>query len=163
MQIKIRWIQRDPSRLDFGHIQNIVDQFKQVFAAATDDLQVLPVLDGKGCAALHQLDKAQNSVEGRAQFVTHIGQKLPFGSTGRFGLAARVDKLRHVDKRFNPAGDLPALVMDKVCILDDRQTSTLLIGDFTFSPVDRRCALQDQTARNDACMDLHLARYRAVL
>ncbi len=82
VQIKVLGLQRGAASLDLGHFQHVVDQAQQVLAAAANDFQVFALLCAQAPVTGHQLRKAQDGVEGRAQFVAHVRQKGALGAIG---------------------------------------------------------------------------------
>ncbi len=85
MQVKAVFIERRPASLDLGHFQHIVDQRQQMFTTAGDHPQTFLLLRSERWIAVHQLAKAQDGIEGRAQFVAHIGQEDALGPVGGLG------------------------------------------------------------------------------
>jgi len=49
-----RVFQSDPAGLDFGHVQHLIDEIKQVLAAAVDDIQVFAMIFGEAWISAHQ-------------------------------------------------------------------------------------------------------------
>ena len=78
-------IEIDPAALNFGKIQNIVDQAEQVGPAAMDDLGASELVFGE--ITLPVLDKSlgqqQKTVQRAAQLVGHVGKKLRFVIAGQ--------------------------------------------------------------------------------
>jgi len=70
---------------DLRHVEHVVDQPQQVFAAALDDVQVPAARFGQLRVAAHQARETQNCVERRAQLMTHVGQEGALGAVGHLG------------------------------------------------------------------------------
>lgn len=63
------------SRLHRRNVQNIVEKRQQVICRMAGRVNVFP-LAGIQASSLQQSEHAQNAVEGRAQLMTHVCQKL---------------------------------------------------------------------------------------
>ncbi len=73
--------------LNGRQVQNVVDQVEQIPAALEDLFQAgLLARRGRRSARFHELGKAQNGIQGRAQFVAHARQKLGLGQIRALGL-----------------------------------------------------------------------------
>ena len=72
------------ARLDLGQVQDAVDVFQQNPAAAPDVPEAVVLLLGV-LLPQAQLGHAQNGVEGGADIVAHVGQKLALGLAGGLG------------------------------------------------------------------------------
>src|SRR5579862_1167582 len=72
------------ARFDFRQIQNVIDQGKQVLPAGKNIADVFALGIGHPAhqAVLECLGKADDGVQGRAQFVRHGGQELRFHAAG---------------------------------------------------------------------------------
>ena len=81
---KIDELQVHPSGFDFGKVQEIVDQLKQVSGGLPGDSQAIDLFVGEFCGQ-GQVDHAHDAVEGRADFMTHVGQEEALGPVGRKG------------------------------------------------------------------------------
>ena len=77
----------DPPGLDFGKIQNIVNERQQPLRADKDLFQIFVLLRRQNVfAAPHdQASEPDNRVHWRPEFMTHFGQELRFGSGRSFG------------------------------------------------------------------------------
>src|SRR5262249_25079821 len=66
--------------LDLRQIEHVIDESEQVLAVGLKSSEYAEHLFGRltVSAVCHQFGVAQNGVERRAQFVTHIGEKLRF-------------------------------------------------------------------------------------
>ncbi len=73
-----RLLKVEPPGFNFGNIQHLVDQRQQVFTTGADNAQTALLSAAQIRIALEQLRKAQNAVEGRPEFVAHVGQKFAF-------------------------------------------------------------------------------------
>jgi hypothetical protein len=74
------------ARVDFGEVEDVVDQGQEVLAAVVNDLQPLHPLGLAGVGlATQQVGKTDDAVERSADFVAHIGQKRSAGLAGPFG------------------------------------------------------------------------------
>ena len=75
------------ARLDFGEVENIVDDRQQMAGIALDRDHRFLLL-----RLLHQFAEqigiAEDRVHGGADFVAHVGQEGAFGAGGRFGRLA---------------------------------------------------------------------------
>ena len=82
------------SGLDARHVEDVVDDREEIFAAAADVGAIFLVLVGAERAedaALHHFGKADDGVERRAQFVAHIGEEFGLGAVGALGLRLLVE------------------------------------------------------------------------
>ncbi len=70
--------------LNFGQIQDVVDQAEQILATAQDIVEILGLFGIQCTEHLFQeyLGKANDRVERRAEFVGHIGQELRLVAVG---------------------------------------------------------------------------------
>ena len=73
---------------DLGEVKHVVNETQQVLAYTDDFVQV--VADGWVARVLgifeQQLAETDDGVQGRAQFVAHVGQEKAFGAVGPIGL-----------------------------------------------------------------------------
>ncbi len=83
-QRKFDFLQFQLARLDLGKIQHVVDDSEQAVPGLLDDLGE-PLLLGAQLGSQQQIGHPQHAVHGRADFMTHVGQKLRFGLTDRLG------------------------------------------------------------------------------
>ena len=72
------------ARLDFRHVENVVDEQQQRVGAGADGLQILPVLR-LAQIVLQQFAETQNGVHRRADFVAHVGEEDGFFLVAVFG------------------------------------------------------------------------------
>src|SRR4051812_27354872 len=79
-----RQLQFDPSGLDLGDIQNVVNQGEKAFSATVDDVQVFALLLGN-IAVAQQTREAENGIQRRAQFVAHVAQEGALGAISGIG------------------------------------------------------------------------------
>ncbi len=85
------------SALDFGDIQNIVNQTEQVVSRGHNFLGILPHLDGILRLVGQEGGKAQHRVHGRADVVGHVGEKHGLGLAGNLGGPQGLGQLLAVD------------------------------------------------------------------
>ena len=64
--------------LDFGQLQNVVNQGEQVISGCVDDLDVALLLLRQGMILGHDLRETDHRIEWGAQFMAHIGQEGGF-------------------------------------------------------------------------------------
>ena len=72
-----------PARLDFGKVQDVVDDAQQRVGGALDDFGEFPLLALQG-GFQQQARHADDAVHGGADFVAHGGQEFAFGLVGGF-------------------------------------------------------------------------------
>ena len=89
VQSKRHALQRHLAGLDFGEIQNVIEQTQQRLGRPLGFAGVV-LLACRQLGVLQQAEQAQNGVHGGADFVAHVGQKLPLALAGLFGLFAGV-------------------------------------------------------------------------
>ena len=99
------------ARLNFRNVQNVVDQFEQVFSRIVDAAQILrPILPPLSLDIRQQhLAETNNRSQGSAQFVAHEGEEIALGLIGPLGgdsglLQLRIaflDLRQHVVERIN--------------------------------------------------------------
>ena len=83
------------ARLDSREVQDVVDQLQEVARAHQDVAQVLLLLGRHrpGPPVVHQLRKADDRVQGRAQLVRHVCQELALQATGFLDAPRLLDDL----------------------------------------------------------------------
>ena len=81
------------ARLDFRHVENVVDEQQQGIGAGADELQVLPVF-GFVQFALQHFAETEDGIHGRADFVAHVGEENGFFLVAVFGLRAWLPPIR---------------------------------------------------------------------
>ncbi|MNZ48447.1 hypothetical protein D3C78_661940 [compost metagenome] len=86
IEVELHIVQFDLSRLEFGNVENFVDQCEQFVAGAVDGLHVVTLFD-RQWRAQQQFGHAQHAVHGRADFMADLGQELGLGID--FGIAGR--------------------------------------------------------------------------
>ena len=84
----------EPAGLDFGEIQNIVNELEQAFSADKDGTQEGSLLFGQVLFG-QQFAESDNGVHGCSYFMTHIRKKFTLGFIGFIGL------LGHEVRSFN--------------------------------------------------------------
>jgi hypothetical protein len=57
-----------------------------VLPAGIDRVEVLSLLLGRSNATAEHIGEAENTIEGRANFVAHFGQEFAFGLAGSLSL-----------------------------------------------------------------------------
>ena len=88
VEAEILEVEADAAGLDLGHVEHVVDDVEQVFAARVDVLAVFLVFVGAERAEhaqLHDLREADDGVERRAQLVAHIGEEFRLRLVGFLG------------------------------------------------------------------------------
>ena len=81
-QVERGGVQGRASRLDLGHLQDVVDQGQEVLAAAVDGPEVLALSGGEVPVAEHQLREPEDGVHRGADLVRHVGQEDALGAVG---------------------------------------------------------------------------------
>jgi hypothetical protein len=81
-------IEPQTARFDLRHIEDVVDDVEQI-AAAVHDIAAIFVIFLRAQLAehsrFHDLGKADDGVQRRAQFVAHIGEEFGLGAVGVLG------------------------------------------------------------------------------
>ena len=85
--------------LDARKIKQVVDQSEQVPGRGAYRIVVFPLL-GVQFTARQQIGEPEYAVEGRADLVAHIGQKLALGTVGIFGFGLEPGHLSGVRAEF---------------------------------------------------------------
>ena len=75
LQAEVRFLKVQPSRLNLGNLQHIIDQVQQMFAAFDDGLQILPVPLRQAGLSQHHFGETENRVHRSSDFMRHIGHK----------------------------------------------------------------------------------------
>ena len=78
----------------FGHVEDVVDETKQEFAARADVAAVIVYLSQPSAPKMPlsmTSAEAEDGVERRAQLVAHLGEELGFGAVGALGLRLLVE------------------------------------------------------------------------
>ncbi len=93
-QVDVLYRQRQVSGFDPRHIQNFINQLQQVLAGLQNFVNTLLLV---GCQrflliGIDQLAESQNSVQGCAQFMAHLRQKLRLGIVGLHRVLLRLDQ-----------------------------------------------------------------------
>ena len=79
VKVDILQVELEPSGLDLRHVEHVVDDVEQVFAAAVNVAAVLDILVGAERAEhsrFHDLGETDDGIQRRAQLVAHVGEKL---------------------------------------------------------------------------------------
>jgi hypothetical protein len=80
--------QIDLPGIEFGDVENIVDELEQMGTAARDIggvFEIARVADGTGNLPADELGEANDGIERRAELVADIGEELRFGAARRLG------------------------------------------------------------------------------
>lgn len=91
-------IEFDVSSLDPGEIQDVINDLQQRFGATPNGFEIVPLLRIQGCLE-REVGVAHDSVDGRTNFMAHVGQEIALGKVGLLG--------RSLQGRF-----LPQLLVD---------------------------------------------------
>ena len=81
---KLDGLQLQPAGLDFGKVENVVDELQQRVGRVFDRLHVAP-LDRVERRTQCQVGHANDGIHRRADFMAHVGQEFALGTTGGFG------------------------------------------------------------------------------
>ena len=93
-EVELLALQHELLGLDLGEVEDIVDHAEQGFARIADGRQELALL-GRELALEDQFGHADHGVQGRANFMAHVGQEGALGPIGGFGrLFRRPQRLR---------------------------------------------------------------------
>ena len=87
-QVERQVVEHQLARLDLREVENLVDDVLQALGRFADGVQVFDLARGH-FGALQQVAEAEDTVERRAQLMTHVGEKLGFDSAGLLGSLAR--------------------------------------------------------------------------
>ena len=88
IEIEVLEVQPNAAGLDFRHVENVVDDVEQILSAAVDIAAIFVIFVGperSEHARLHDLGKADDGVERRAQLVAHVGEEFRFRLVGFLG------------------------------------------------------------------------------
>ena len=91
-EVEVAFVQLHFFRLNLGKIEDVVDQFEQVFSSAFDLDQSFK-LAWRWVAAAQQMSETDDGVHWCADFMAHIGQEGAFCHVGGVGLNARFGEL----------------------------------------------------------------------
>ena len=81
------------SGLDFGEVENVVDQIEQRAAAGRDGREIRAGAR-IGDQGIEQIGEPENRVHRRADFVAHVGEELALGPIGLVRRVARLAQAR---------------------------------------------------------------------
>ena len=84
-QVELPRFNGEAAGLDFGQIQQIVDEMQQMIAAALNDFQPGSLLVRQAVVALQHLRIAENPVKRGAKFMAHVRQEFAFRPVRGFG------------------------------------------------------------------------------
>ena len=79
--------------LYFGHVQNVVDEGKQVAGGIVDLAEAIPNPVAFADVGRGNGGHANDGVHRRADFMAHAGEEIRFGAVGALGHPQRVPKL----------------------------------------------------------------------
>ncbi len=96
MQVEVHRVQAELAGLDTGKVQDVLDDAQQIVRRLSDDLGVFMRFRGKRLIG-QKPREAQNPVDGRTDFVAHVGQKARLDATGLLGAAPRQIQLDVLD------------------------------------------------------------------
>ena len=71
--------------LDLTHVENVVNQRQQVFAAAAHDAQLVPLAGCQIFVMSQNLGITKDGIQRRAQLMAHAGQEITLGTISAFG------------------------------------------------------------------------------
>src|ERR1700685_4445282 len=77
-QVKVQILEDDLPRLNFGEVQDVVDQSQKRPSAAMSHSGITPLL-GSELGFQEQLNHPQNAVDRRTNFMAHVGHKAALG------------------------------------------------------------------------------------
>src|SRR5690606_11415009 len=86
-QVDLFALHRELAGLDLGHVEYVIDDSEQIFAAAVNVPHIFLVAfraERSEQRLLHQFGEADNGVKRCAQFVRHVGEEFRFRLVGRF-------------------------------------------------------------------------------
>src|SRR5690606_6891178 len=83
-QLERPWVQFQFARLDFGQIEDVVDQGQQVLATGLDGLDIIQLL-GIQVRVQQQFGGADHAIHGRTDFMADGRQKVAFGPVSNLG------------------------------------------------------------------------------
>ena len=89
LQVEIGQLQLQLARLDFGQVENVIENGQQGLAGLADHLQPA-TLAARQPVPLHRLGHAQHPVQRRADFVADGGQEGALGPVGGLGGVQRL-------------------------------------------------------------------------
>ena len=93
-EVEAELLQLEPARLDLGEIENVVDDRQQVLARVEHRAGILPLPRASEVAFQQEFRHAHDGVQGRADFVAHIGQEVALGPAGGLdGLDLPLDRI----------------------------------------------------------------------
>ena len=92
-EIECGEIQGGAACLDLGHLEDVINQGEQVFAAPVDDPQVLVLPDVEVLVAQHELGETEDGIHGGADLVRHVRQEGALGAVGGLGRLLGLDDL----------------------------------------------------------------------
>ncbi|OWK25123.1 hypothetical protein AJ87_13795 [Rhizobium yanglingense] len=115
-RIEGRLAQRHLSGIDFGEVQNVVDDRQKRVAGLDDDVDegLLPRVK---IGLRHQLGHAEHAIHRRADFMAHIGEKFRLGAIGSFSPCQQPLKLFLALFHFGDVGE----ERDPMAALADRR------------------------------------------
>ncbi len=90
-QVEVDPLELQLAGFDLGEIEDVVDDAQQMLAGLVDGICEAPLLRTERCAA-QQFGHPENAVHRRANFVTHVGQKVTLRPVAGFGAISRQAK-----------------------------------------------------------------------
>ena len=97
-------IKLDPAGLQAREVQHVVDDAEQGVAGVLDQAHMVRIALRQGAGPAQYPGKADNGVQRRAQFVSHVGQKVGLGRPRRLG---QIEGLLEVQLQPLALGDHP--------------------------------------------------------
>ena len=84
-EVEIGGVMFHAAGLDFGEVEDFIDETEDVLAAGLDAESGVELVGGEGGVSAHELGVAEDGVERGADFMTHAGQEIGFGFVGGGG------------------------------------------------------------------------------
>jgi len=88
-QVKINDLQLQLASLDFGKIQDVIDNVQEHFPGIAHDFGILTLFRGQ-FGVQEQACHTDDGVHGCPYLMTHVGQKFALGHVGQLGLPGQV-------------------------------------------------------------------------
>ena len=92
MNVDLGEIEFKLAEFDLGNVENVVDQAIEMGSAVVDILNVLQITRRRNRSehlVQNDFGKTGYGIEGRAQFVAHVGEKFGLAAIGEFGALER--------------------------------------------------------------------------
>lgn len=84
VQAEPRRLELDFAGLDFGKVEDVADQGKEIPAGLLEEIDIFLLFLGQ-FSHLQQLNHTEYAVHRSTDLVAHVSQKLTFGDIGGFG------------------------------------------------------------------------------